>query len=560
MTGRAALPPADETPLVTLLAALPELERLRTLHDGFAQADDAMIGAVVTEANRIAAQELEPLNATGDADPPRLVDGRVRLSARHHAAWRSFAARGWLSLDMDPAFGGQGLPLVLALAVQEIFDRACPAFGMLPVPIRSAARMIAVSGSPEVRARWLPLLASGEIGATICISESGAGSDVARLRTHAHADGDAWLLTGEKQWISYGDHDLTPRILHCVLARDPAADGLSLFLVPSSPDTAGRTVVARRLEEKLGLHLSPTCVMGLEAARAERLGPPGRGLQTIFGMITRMRLTVGAMGLGIAVGAFDVARAYAAERRQGGKGAQPVAIADHADVARMLASMRATTASFRSLLYTVAAHADLVEYETDAPRGESSRALVEWLLPVIKTLGGEIAFDVASEAIQVLGGAGYTRDWPVEQALRDARVLTIFEGTTGIQAADLLQRGVWRGGAKGLAVFLAMIRDDLDAATPADRHAIDAALAVLEDASRRVADRTRASEGGAVAYLHLVGHCAMAWAGIRLKTLGVATPEDAAAIDRQLRTLPARCALEAATIAAFGDDDPAGTR
>jgi hypothetical protein len=213
--------------------------------------------------------------------------------------------------------------------------------------------------------------------------------------------------------------------------------------------------------------------------------------------------------------------------------------------------MRAKIASFRTLLYTVAAHSELGEFETDRERGEKSRLLVQWLLPVIKTLGGEIAFDTASEAIQILGGAGYTVDWPVEQALRDARVLTIFEGTTGIQAADLLHRGVWRDQAVGLEAFLQVVRDDLRGMSADDIRPLEEAVSILELATNRIADKSRGSEAGAVPYLHLVGHCALAWGGLRLKKLGVASIEEQMAIDIELKALPAKCQLESAYISAL---------
>jgi alkylation response protein AidB-like acyl-CoA dehydrogenase len=549
MTTRAELPVADLAPILHTLARLPELQRLRDIQSRFAIAEDALIQTIIEEADRLASKVIAPLNADGEHNPPRYQEGRVRTSDMHKDAWNHYAAGGWLSLDMDPDFDGQGLPLVLAVAVQEVFDRASPAFGMLPVPMRSAARMISMFGDDDSRARWLPRLASGEIGATICISEVEAGSDVARLRTVAEPAGDRWRITGEKQWISFGDHDLTETILHCVLARDAEAGGFSLFLVPCGPNEAGKTVVTRRLEEKLGLHLSPTCALGFEGALGERLGAPGRGMATIFGMITRMRLAVGAMGLGIAVSALDVAQAYSAERRQGGKAAQPVRIDTHPDVQRMLKRMSATVTAFRNLLYTVAAHAELAEFEPDKETAATSQQLVQWLLPVIKTLGGEIAFDCASEAIQVLGGAGYTADWPIEQALRDARVLTIFEGTTGIQAADLVQRGIWRGGSAGLGVFLKLIRDDLGLMVPDDRYLVEAALEILKQATQLVTPQDRGSEAASVAYLHLVAHCALAWAAIRQKSSGAVNEAESEALDIDLGTLRARCDLEAARIA-----------
>jgi 3-(methylthio)propanoyl-CoA dehydrogenase len=310
------------------------------------------------------------------------------------------------------------------------------------VPQRSAFRLIDAYGTDAMRSEWLPRLASGEWGATVCVSEVGAGSDLARATTRAVQNEDGtWSVTGEKSWISYGDHDLTDQIGHAVLAQVIDAEGRkrpSLFLVPASlPDGSVNRVAVRRIEHKLGLHGSPTCALGFEGATGWLLGEPGRGLAQLFVMIANMRLAVGAMGLGIASAAADVALAYAAERKQGGK-PNPVPINQHADVRLQLLDAMAAPTLLRGLLFAVANANDLA-MQGDAEAG----ALAAWLLPIVKTTGGEMAFDTAGTAIQVLGGAGYINEWLVEQALHDARVLTIFEGATGIQALDLTHAACW---------------------------------------------------------------------------------------------------------------------
>jgi alkylation response protein AidB-like acyl-CoA dehydrogenase len=497
-------------PLLCQIEAMPEREALL---GHFPEASAETVAAILEEARRFATAYLEPLNESGDAHGCALVEGRVRTAPGHQAAWAAFIAGGWTSLDQPAAFGGQGLPLFVSLAVQEIFDRACPAFGMMPVPIRSASRLLRAYASPDIRNEWLPKLVAGAWCATICISEPDAGSDIARLRTRAVLGEDgAWRLTGEKQWISFADQDLTARIGHCVLARTAA--GLSLFLVPSEIDGVRNHIVIRRIEEKMGLHLSPTCAVGLEGAVGYLLGQDGRGLAQMFVMITNMRLAVGVQGLGTALSAADTAWAYARERRQGGVGAAAVPIIQHPDVQQMLLGMRAEVETLRGLGLAIAAYADIAEYAADETAREDAAALIAWLLPIFKTQGGESGFNVSSTAMQVLGGAGYTKDWPVEQALRDARVLTIFEGTTGIQGLDLLHRRLRRDKSRGLQVFLATARRDLNGASPAAE-----VFDLLEQAAGHQVQAADA-EAGATAFLALASLAATGWIALRLVNLG----------------------------------------
>lgn len=532
---RASIPPLDCTSLRAQLAALPGLVRLRELSAGFAEASDETIAAILDSAAAFAADRLEALNARSDNAAPRLIEGAVITSDLHRDVWREYAEGGWIALDLPEQLGGQGLPLVVAVAVQEVFDRHCAAFGMLPVPVRSAVRLIeAWTTDDMIRADWLPKLVAGEWGATICISEVGAGSDASRIRTKAvRRDDGRWSVTGEKQWISFGGHDLTGRIVHCLLARTDGAKGLSLFLVPDRIDAEANGVVVRKLEHKLGLHLSPTCAMGFEDATGYLLGEEGRGLAQMFVMITNMRMAVGAMGLGIASAAADVALGYARQRLQGGAGPQPLPIIDHADVQRMLLSMQADVECARALVYAAAVEADLARAETSDEARRDSAALAQWLLPIVKTLGGELAFTTADSAIQVLGGAGYTTDWPVEQLLRDSRVLPIFEGTTGMQGLDILHRRLWKDGGEGLRVFLARARTDI--AMLARRGAAAALPAteiidLLETTAGRLAamrDRVRDAEAGATGFLHLAIDAALAWSAARLAALGDDTPAGA---------------------------------
>ena len=546
---RAPPPPADPALIAAQYEAALGTARLRELKDSFAAASPETVVAILDEAVKLASDHLVALNDVGDAQGCTLVDGRVKTAPGHRAAWEAFVEGGWPTLDLPEEEGGQGLPAALAFSVQEVLDRACPAFGMIPVPTRSAARLIYAFANDDIRGEWMPKLASGEWVASICISEVDAGSDVMRMRTRAVPNDDgSWSISGEKQWISFGDHDLAPRIGHCILAKTATSDGLSLFLLPDTVDGARQPIFVRRLEEKMGLHASPTCALGFEGAKAWLIGEEGRGLQQMFVMITNMRLATGAQGLGIAAGAADVALQYASERKQGGRGPVPVTIDNHADVQRMLLDMAARVETLRGLVIAAANQVDLANHESDAEAKADAAALLQWLLPIVKTSGGDTAFEVASTAIQVLGGAGYTREWPVEQNLRDARVLTIFEGTTGIQALDIVHRRVRRDG-RGLACFVKAARSDSAAGDP-----LAQTLDLLEDAAGALKAESDLAvvDGGATAFLRLAQLAASGWIATRLAKLDGDDPARrrlAAAGRHWLAGLAARAVLARADVA-----------
>lgn len=536
---RARAPAPDLTRIARQIELSYGLSSIRSAPGPWSQATPETCLSVLDAADRFARGTLEPLDLAMDETGCRLVDGRVRTAPGHIEAWRSYREAGWPTLEAPEACGGQGLPAVLAFAAQEVFDRACPAFGMLPVPQRSAFRLITAYGGEAMRSEWLPRLASGEWGATICVSEPGAGSDLPRITSRAEPDEEGgWRISGEKCWISFGDQDLTEQIGHIVLAQTATSEGKrrpSLFLVPAVlPDGQRNAIAVRRIEHKLGLHGSPTCALGFEAARGWLLGEPGRGLPQMFVMIANMRLAVGAMGLGIASRSADVALSYAEARKQGGR-PDPVVIAEHPDVQLQLLDMAAPVHLLRGLLYAVANCTDLAA----AGDGEAG-ALAAWLLPVIKTIGGETGFAVASAAIQVLGGAGYTREWPVEQALRDARVLTVFEGTTGIQAQDLVHRRLIDQDASYQA-FLAT------AATDADPR-LEACLATLRTAADKLRSTPATADAAATAFLQLASVTAFAWIASRYCRPDNDDPVLRALADHWLDLAPAKARLRLAKL------------
>ena len=435
----------DAQDMADALRRTPNWSRVLERHNGL---DEETVLSVLDEAAAIAHDQIAPLNRIADQVGAQFVDGRVRVPDAYHNVFNTLAEGGWLGLEQSEALGGQGLPLSLFCAINPFFERACPAFMMVAGSSRAAALLLTEWADEETTSAWVPALANGECCATICISESEAGSDVGRLQTRATQLSDgSWQVSGQKIWISFGDHDLRSVIGHCMLARtsdQPGTRGLSLFLVPNSEG-----VVTERIEEKLGLHGSPTCALRFDNAPATLVGEENRGLSQLFTMIRHMRLTVSCQGLGGALECFRVATEHAANRRQGGNPkVAAVAINQHPDVRRQLLQMQSAIDLYRLALLETATAADLSDSNPELQK------LCGWLLPLIKNFGAELAFNCASQAIQVLGGVGYTKDYSVEQVLRDSRVYAIYEGTTGMQAQDFLLRQSLPEDGATLAIFI----------------------------------------------------------------------------------------------------------
>ncbi|MEO9298479.1 acyl-CoA dehydrogenase family protein [Devosia alba] len=450
---------------LAMLALTPGWSRVQALRP---DCDDDIVATMLDAAAGFAETVLAPLNPVGDRIGAQVTDGRVKLPPGFVDGFRQYAEAGWLGIDAPIDFGGLDIPLTLQAACGPLFDRGCMALMMAAGSSRGAIHLLAAAADATTAAEWGPKLVSGEWAATICISEPEAGSDVGRIRTKAELRDGAWLVTGQKIWISFGDHDMASRIGHCMLARtndQPGTRGLSLFLVPNQIDGAPNGVSLERIEEKLGLHGSPTCAMRFRDAKGILLGEEGRGLPQLFAMIEPMRLHTGIQGLGIASAAADIAEDYAGQRRQGGRPDQtPPPIASHPDVRRQLHDIRSATEILRAAVLELATIMDLARLEADTGKAD----LAAWMLPLIKTFGAETGFDTAHAAIQVLGGAGYVQDWPLEQYLRDARVMALYEGTTGMQGLDFLTRRLWRDDGRGLAAFLQRARHELGEA-PAGR-------------------------------------------------------------------------------------------
>ena len=445
--------------------------------------DLEIVDAVLEGAAALAEGEFAPLNRIGDEQPSRWSDGEVTTPPGFKDAWRSFVEGGWMGLSAPEYAGGQGLPLTLSAALMEDLNGANLGFALCPMLSFAGIEALDRHGSDELKRDYLPKIVSGEWPATMNLTEPQAGSDVGALKSRAEPKGDgSWRLKGTKIFITYGEHDLSENIIHLVLARTPDAlegtRGISLFLVPKIlPDGVRNDVRCVSIEHKLGIHASPTCVLSFgdnDGAIGWLVGPEMAGMRAMFTMMNNARLNVGLQGVGIAEAATQRAVAYAQERRQGGK-----AIAEHPDVRRMLLRMRALTTGARSLVYYAFGQADR------GNRGDEEAALrADVLTPLAKAWGTDVGCDVASLGIQVHGGMGFIEETGAAQHLRDARIAPIYEGTNGIQAADLVGRKLGLDGGAAFDLLLADIRaETADPRLTALVDAVEVAAATFRQSS-----------------------------------------------------------------------------
>ncbi|MDJ0627895.1 MAG: acyl-CoA dehydrogenase [Rhodobacter sp.] len=426
-----------------------------TATERFAEADTDMVDAILTEAGRLCEDILAPLQRNGDLHPARLENGVVRTSPGFADGYKAIADGGWVSTGADPEFGGMGLPTTVTTAVNEMMSGSCLALQLNPLMTQGQIEALEHHASDEIKAIYLPKLISGEWSGTMNLTEPQAGSDVGALRSKAEPNGDGtYSITGQKIYISWGDNDFTENVCHLVLARlpdgVPGTKGISLFLVPKKiPDENGNPGVANSLkvvslEHKVGLHGSPTAVMQYDGATGWMIGPEHGGMAAMFTMMNNARLGVGVQGIGSAEGAYQHALAYAQDRRQGrsmiagGTGT----ILDHADVRRMLTTMKAETQAARAIALANAVAIDMSNATGDADW--TARAAL--LTPITKAFGTETGIAVAELGVQVHGGMGYIEETGAAQYFRDARVTSIYEGTNGIQAMDLVGRKMMDGG------------------------------------------------------------------------------------------------------------------
>lgn len=403
--------------------------------DGLPGWDGDMAAEIAGHFADIAEGVIAPLNASGDREGCRLEDGRVIMPRGFAAAYRELAEGGWQGLTAPEEYGGQGLDHLTAAALSEIFSGANHAMQMVTGLVPGAVSVLAKLGSEAQKSRYIPKLASGELLATMCLTEPGAGSDLSRVRTKACRDGNQWRIDGEKIFISGGGQDMSEGTLHLILARNDTraagTSGLSLFLCPSDAGGSRNSVSVTRIEEKLGLHASPTCQMAFDGAEAEMIGEEGRGLAAMFILMNHARLDVAMQGVAHASRAHAIASAYAGERKQGrDPDGRDAVLSDHADVRRMLDEQRILGMAARSLC-----HVTLVELE----RG-TRPALTQFLTSLGKIYGTEAGIRSADLGIQILGGYGYLEEYGLSQIWRDARITSIYEGTNGIHAQGLATR------------------------------------------------------------------------------------------------------------------------
>jgi alkylation response protein AidB-like acyl-CoA dehydrogenase len=433
---------------------------------GFEDATPDLVEAVLDEAAQLANEVVAPINEIGDRQGARVEDGKVIVPDEFKAVYQQITADGWAGVSQPTDIGGQGLPYIVGLAVEEMWQAASLAWSLCALLTQGAARAIHEHGNDEIKALVLEKMISGDWTGTMNLTEPQAGSDLAAIRTVAVADGDGYRITGQKIFITWGDHEMADNVIHLVLARLPDAPpgvrGLTLFAVPKkliqADGSVGQSnnVSVVSVEHKLGIHASPTCVMAYENAFGYPVGDINSGLKCMFTMMNHARLSVGLEGVAISERAYQQARAYARERIQGEKRGHEggVAIIEHPDVRRMLMHMKANIEAMRGLAYVTGGHLDRAEYEPDEAVRASELARLELLVPVVKGWCTEMSQLLTSLALQVHGGMGYIEETGVAQYFRDARITTIYEGTTGIQAGDLIGRKILRDQGQALKLLI----------------------------------------------------------------------------------------------------------
>ena len=447
----------------------------------FADTDGDLAAQVLEEAAKFVDTAVAPLQRTGDEVGCRFDAGQVHTPPGFRDAYQAFWQGGWPALACAPEDGGQGLPAVLECVLYEWLAGANHGWTMAPGLLHGAYECIKHHASDALKAQYLEKVATGEWLATMCLTEAHAGSDLGLVRTRGvlQPDGSA-RVNGSKIFISGGEHDLTDNIVHLVLARLPDAPagpkGLSLFLVPKVLQDGGRNaVVCERIEEKMGLHGSPTCVMRFDDATGWLVGEPHKGLNAMFVMMNAARLHVGLQGIGLLEAAWQKASAYAAERRQmRAPGAKETSlIQDHPAIRRTLHTQRAWIDGGRVLAYHTALQLDVAKHSTDAGERAAAQRWCALVTPVLKAAFTDQGFHGASACLQVFGGHGYVSEWGIEQIVRDVRVAMIYEGTNEIQAIDLLVRKVLADGGQGLSALMATLPGAAPSpAASARRHAL----------------------------------------------------------------------------------------
>ncbi|WP_250534439.1 acyl-CoA dehydrogenase [Caballeronia sp. AZ10_KS36] len=525
--------------MLFVMKELADIDSIAAL-PGFEDGNLDTAQAVVEEAARFCGEVLAPLNVTGDRQPSTWANGQVTTTPGFKDAFRQFAEGGWQGIVHPAEFGGQNLPKLIATACIEMLNSANLSFALCPLLTDGAIEALLTAGSEEQKARYLPKFISGEWTGTMNLTEPQAGSDLALVRTRAEPQGDGtYKLFGTKIFITYGEHDMTENIVHLVLARTPDAPegvkGISLFIVPKFLVNDDGSLGARNdvqcvsIEHKLGIKASPTAVLQYGdhgGAIGYLIGEENRGLEYMFIMMNAARFAVGMQGIAVSERAYQQAVAYAKERVQSrpvdGSAKAAVPIIQHPDVRRMLATMRAYTEGARALAYVAAAHSDLAHAHPEESVRKRHQAVYEFLVPIVKGFSTEISVDVASLGVQVHGGMGFIEETGAAQHYRDARILPIYEGTTAIQANDLIGRKTVRDGGATAQALLAQIDQTIAALAEVDgqafksmhRHLSAGSLSlarVIEFVVARFKSDPNAVFAGSVPYLKLAGIVLSGW-------------------------------------------------
>ena len=496
-------------PLRDLEFALFEHIRVQDLPNSeYAEFDLDMYKMVVTEAAKLADETLAPLNGPGDREGCHWEDGEVTTPKGYKDAYRRYTEGGWQGISLEQEFGGGGLPKAISLAVVEMFTGACSSFIMYPGLTVAVANLLKRMGSEWAISTVLPKLITGEWSGTMCLTEAEAGTAVGDVRTIARRDGDHYLLEGSKIFITSGDHDLTDNIIHIMLARLPDAPagikGLSLFLVPkfwiNDDGSLGEAndIHCSGIEHKMGLNGSATCTLSIgdnDGARAWIIGEEGEGIMRMFSLMNEARIGVGVQSYAVASAAYHSSVGYARERIQGTRlaefknaDAERIAIIEHPDVKRMLLHCRSQVSAMRALGLSLGKFADLYLAHEGTPEGERYLDYLEVLTPICKSWSSDQCFDVTRWALQVYGGYGYISEYPAEQYVRDSKVFSIYEGTNGIQALDLIGRKMGQHSGRSFMATMELINGGIAQLGNVDGFAAE--RKALEDARDRLSNAT----------------------------------------------------------------------
>ena len=540
--------PAYKAPLDEIRFLLHDVHDIGQLAQlpGYEDATPEMIDEVLAGGATFCEDVLFPINQSGDAEGVHFEHGSVRTPSGFKEAYTRYAADGWTAVSADANYGGQGLPEMVRFVMEEMLCSANLSFSMYPGLSHGAYSALMSHGSEELKQRFLPKLIDGSWGGTMCLTEAQAGTDLGIITTRAvPAEDGTYRITGQKIFISAGEHDLTENIVHLVLAKLPDAPGgtkgISLFLVPKFIPTTDGGLGARNgvtcgsVEHKMGIKASATCVLDFDNAAGWMVGEPHKGMRAMFVMMNSARLAVGLQGLGLSEVAYQNALAYAKERLQGRSltgPTNPAGPADpilvHPDVRKGLLRIKALNEGMRSLAYAVGIRIDLEHRHADAAVREEAEDMVALMTPVIKAFLTDKGFDNTNIALQTLGGHGYIREYGVEQYVRDARIAQIYEGTNAVQALDLVGRKLPMEGGRLVRRFFEIVKREIDTAAAVDgledhAKALGASLYQLQKATMLLAERGFANpdEAGAAAteYLHLMGYVAVGWQWLRIATV-----------------------------------------